>query len=281
MAYLSTIAAFGFEDFHPPTVLAVYQRLGCRASQFYRNPANPPAPAEARRIAADAGVPFDSMHGVFGPEYDPSSPEEPVRRLAIETYRREAELALELGGGRVVVHPAPHIADPAHFTAADRMRRQGPMRQSMEELADIGAEMNVVFLIENIPAINCFGDNVELLGEMIRALGHPNLRMCFDTGHAHMTADVGAALTSVADVVAYVHVHDNDGEHDSHEIPGVQGNLPWEAYARAAAALPDQTPAMLELFQPIDEIERQIEAGLYDRLARWLVLTPDPASPRA
>src|SRR3990172_8336743 len=79
MPYLSTVAAFGFADFNPPTLLPLYRQLGCRGCQFYRNPENPPAPAEARRIAEDAGLPIDSVHRLFGQDLDPSTPNHPAR----------------------------------------------------------------------------------------------------------------------------------------------------------------------------------------------------------
>ena len=113
MASLSTVAAFGFGDFDPPQMLELYRRLGCTSCQFYRNEANPPAVADVRRITADAGLAVDSIHGVFGEAYDPSSLDESHRRQTVEVYRREAELAAELGGPMVVVHPAAPVPGDA------------------------------------------------------------------------------------------------------------------------------------------------------------------------
>src|SRR5690606_20366711 len=95
------------DDFDTPALLRAYRQLGCVTCQFYRNETAPPDLAEAKRIAEAAGLPFDSIHGVFGEAYDPSSPDETVRARAIEVYRREADVALALGGPMVVVHPAP------------------------------------------------------------------------------------------------------------------------------------------------------------------------------
>ena len=69
-----------------------------RAASSIATPPTRRSAADARNIAADAGVPFDSMHGLFGPQYDPASPVESTRKFAVETYKAEGELSLQLGG---------------------------------------------------------------------------------------------------------------------------------------------------------------------------------------
>jgi len=273
MARLATVAAFGFDDFNPPTLLAVYQRLGCTSLQFYRNVKNPPTVAEALAVANDLGLAFDSIHGVFGHEHDPSSPDEGIRRAALATYQHEAELAAQLGGPAVVVHPAPMCPDPSRINDVVRAQRIDPMRQSMEDLARLGEKQGAVFLIENIPGNYFFGSDARQLAQMIRAVGSPNLRMCFDTGHAHMTTRDSAAadLAACLDVVGYFHINDNLGTMDAHLIPG-QGSLNWTAIAEQIGRLPRDVPAMLELFHVEAEMARQADEGLGQRLRQWLAV---------
>lgn len=270
MPRLATIAPFGFADFNPPTLLPVYRELGCRTSQFYRNPARPPDLAEAKRIAADAGVPFDSMHGLFGIDHDPSSPDEAVRARAVRTYRSEGEIARKLDAPLVVVHPGPPVAEQRLITAATRAARVAPMRRTMEQLADIGAELGVVYAIENIPANYALGSDPADLAAWIRDLDHPNVRMCFDTGHAHMTSGM-QVMSPCGDVTAYLHVHDNDSTVDDHRIPG-DGTLDWDAAAGDFAQLGPDMPAMLELFFPEQQMRDTVRGGLGDQLRRWLAL---------
>jgi sugar phosphate isomerase/epimerase len=272
MARLATVAAFGFPDFNPVTLLDVYRQWGCVSCQYYRNVHNAPRPAEARKLVEDLGLPFDSIHGVFGPEHDPSSPDEPTRRRAISTYRREGELALELGGPMVVVHPAPLAPDPTSITPATRGSRREPMLRSMQELAAVGELLGVTYLIENIPGNYLFGHDPFELAGMIRVINHPRLRMCFDIGHAHMHASAHGALASCADVVEYLHVHDNDTRADSHQIPG-QGTVEWDAIATSLRRAPKNIPAMLELFDLEPVIRAQLGTGLTANLARWLSLS--------
>ena len=273
MARLATVAAFGFSDFNPPTLLPVYRELGCETAQYYRNTKSPPRLEDVKRIVADAGLAIDSIHGVFGPEHDPSSPDEPTRQAAMRTYREEGEIASELGGPMVVVHPAPMAPDPTMVSDSGRHMRVEPMRRSMEQLAEIGDKLGVVYLIENIPANYYFGSDAQQLARMVRKIDHANLKMCFDTGHAHMTTRSLADrdLAACADVVSYFHVNDNDATLDAHLCPGL-GTCPWEGYAKQIAKMPDSVPVMLELFYSEAEMKQQVAEGLGERLKQYLAL---------
>lgn len=270
MTKLATVAAFGFGDFNPPTLLPVYRELGCRTCQFYRNTDNPPELSDARRIAEDAGLPIDSVHGVFGFEHDPSSPDESIRQKAIETYRVEGDAALQLGGPMVVVHPSPMAKSNEDTSESARATRVDPMKRSMEELAAIGDETGVTYLIENLLDNYLFGSNAAQLAELIRDLNHPRVRMCFDTGHAHMTAGMNECMEPCSDAIEYLHVNDNDAKSDSHLMPG-DGTIDWDASVVLFENLPGaRVPSMLEIFYLEPKLKQMVADGLGDRLAKWL-----------
>ncbi len=268
MPTLSTVAAFGFADYDPLTVLPLYRRLGCRSSQFLRNSQNPPDPADVRRRVEDLGMPFDSMHGLFGPEIDISSPNPAVRSTSLDVYRGEGELALELGGPLVVVHPGPTTGglEPPGEQAALRI---DPIKHAIDHLGATGEQLGVTYTIENLPGEYRFGHDPVQIADLVRQAGHPNVHMCFDTGHAHMTTQPAAALEHCLDVITYVHLHDNDGHKDSHLVPG-EGTCDFDAIAGLLNSLPDDVPIMLELFESVASLTRHIESGLADQLRRWL-----------
>lgn len=261
MPRLAAIAAYGFADLPTARLLRAFVGLGVRSLQFYRNEANPPTPAEALRLAADAGLGFDSIHGVFGPAYDPSSPDEPTRRAAVEAYRREGELALQLTGPAVVVHPSPP-------DTVDSTQRSDALRRTAAELAAMGEKLGVTYLLENLPGTFAAA-SPRIVAAVVREIASPHLRMCFDTGHAHMVGDIAADLREAADTISYLHIHDNDARKDDHRIPG-DGSIPWDALRPAFAALGPAVPAMLELFQSPDDLTARAATGLPARLYRWL-----------
>ncbi len=271
MPQLATTAAFGFSDFNPPVILALYRALGCVSCQFYRNEENPPTVREAIEITTEAHLPIDSIHGVFGPKYDPSSPDETERARVMDVYRREGELSLELGGPMVVVHPAAPAGANVTVTDADRAEREKPLMKSMERLARTGEELGVVYLMENITADYWIGEDPIRLARWIRQIDSPYLRMCFDTGHALMTGTVEDRLTEVADVVDYLHIHDNDAVTDSHLMPG-DGETNWPALGRAILDSDLHVPLMLEVFYLADRLRELASGGLPERFAEWFDL---------
>ncbi|HAI11394.1 MAG TPA: hypothetical protein DCM28_06785 [Phycisphaerales bacterium] len=267
MAYLATIASFGFADFDPPALLDVYKQLGCVALQYYRNESNPPDIKYVKQVADDLGLGYDSIHGVFGKKYDPSSPDESVRKASVQVYRLEAELALQLGGPKVVVHPGSPTADGKPLSDPQRTQRQAPLKQSMHELAQMGQELGVTFLMENIPATFNAGSDPGALATMIRQINSPNLKMCFDTGHAHMTCDVVEHFKQSLDVIDYMHISDNNQKFDSHLIPG-HGSIDWDTLGPLMTQF--DGAAMLELFFPLGMMELELAGGLADVLKQCL-----------
>lgn len=268
MACLATVAPFGFETLDTRTLLPLYHRLGCRACQFYRNVANQPRVEDVLAIVADAGLTLDSIHGVFGPQYDPSSPSEPERQFAMTAYRSEAELAVSLDAPKIVVHPGPQMPDGTAFFDPSPERRAAALKRSFDDLAKIADEMGVRFLIENLPPNFLAGGDPPQLAAMIRDFDHPRIRMCFDTGHAHISGEAAEALQQSIDVIDYLHISDNDARKDSHLVPG-KGTCPFDEMASHIAKLDHTVSAMLELFESPRSLEGHLASGLADRLADW------------
>lgn len=89
----------------------------------------------------------------------------------------------------------------------------------------------VTLLLENHYAYD-YRDCRELFSEPwefeeVLALGSPALRVCFDTGHAHMTANIDELLASLRGYLRHIHLADNDGCDDLHYAYGV-GTVPFE-----------------------------------------------------
>ena len=153
----------------------MYRRLGWRTCQFYQNLNNPPDLGEVRKLTQELGIPIDSAHGVFGPEWDLSCPDKTVCRATLDTFRGEGELVFRLGGNMVVVHPSARAANPSTITDVSPVERINPFRRSLEELGELGRSLGVVYLIENLPANYHFGSDPDQLAELIRDL---DSRMC-------------------------------------------------------------------------------------------------------
>jgi sugar phosphate isomerase/epimerase len=271
MATLATVLSFGFEPMPPERLLPMWAELGCTRGQFYRNVEHPPDYADARRRAEDAGVPIDSMHGVFGPTLDPSSPRQAVRRAAVEAYRREIDVAHAVGATGIVVHPAPRNPGDLVLDPADEAARQAALLASLDDLADLGREHGVAFWIENLPLDHLFGTDPAALARTLLAHDRPELGLCFDTGHAHISLDEASDhWPTVAPAVRCVHVSDNDGDRDRHQWPG-DGTIGWDAMGEGLAGLDDSVAVALELFPTPDELQARLDAGFAHTLRRLLL----------
>ncbi|MGD9690248.1 MAG: sugar phosphate isomerase/epimerase family protein [Phycisphaerales bacterium] len=269
MATLACIAPFGF-SFDPTRFLAAYHSLGCRTCQFYRNEQRPPTIAEALKSAELAGLRFDSIHGVFGFHIDPSSPDERHRKRCLEIYETEGRLATDLGGPLVVVHPSAWNPGMRMMTRAEIEAASAPrwprLDDFMRRLAEVGQRLGVTYLIENQP-MNCpLGHDTIKLAQAVQAVGSSHIRMCLDTGHAHMTGDLVEQVRSAMSVIAYFHIHDNDSKVDDHRMPG-DGNIAWDRLAAVLRESGTAAPRMLEVFYDESRVEELAQNGLATKLA--------------
>ncbi|MFT3686566.1 MAG: sugar phosphate isomerase/epimerase family protein [Phycisphaerales bacterium] len=272
---LATTVPFGF-DFDPGRFMAAYRALGAKQLQFYRNEAKPPTVAEALAIARSAGMPYDSIHGVFGEHLDPTGTDAAHTEHCLRTYEQEGRLASDLGGPMVVVHPSgwtPGRKELTRQAAAEAAIPRRPRLDTfMRRLADIGEKLGVTFLIENQP-FNCYlGHDPEALATQVAAVNSPRIRMCFDTGHAHITTDIYRSLAACAPVIEYLHVHDNNGKDDTHLMPGAPGGtIDWPRLAKVISTAGIRAPRMLEVFEPETQVEQRAREGDGAKLAQWLV----------
>ncbi len=284
MAILATTAAFGF-DADPVRLLTAYRALGCTACQYYRNRERAPAVSVVQQAVKAAGVPLDSTHGLFGEDLDPSSPDHDHRQYCIKTYANEAKLALQLGVSMVVIHPAglnpgKRVMTPAE--AAESQAARWPKFQGvLRALAEVGETLSVTFLVENLP-YNCpLGHDPVALARSVLLVDSSRLRMCFDTGHAHIAAGhpglretippVHEALRLCAPAISYLHFHDNDTTADDHKVPG-EGTIDWENVAGVLRDAKIDAPRMLELFLPETAIEALARATAGPELKRKLAI---------
>lgn len=274
MPSLAVTAPFGF-TFEPVRLLRAYASLGATTAQFYRNEQKPPTVSEALAAVREAGMSFDSIHGVFGPHIDPTGPDRAHRAECVRIYEDEGRLARDLGGPMVVVHPSGQSPDlkpiPHDRIAGETAARLPLLMEFMHRLADVGQKLGVVYLIENQP-LNCpLGQSSVELAHAIAKINSPNVRMCLDTGHAHIAGDTIGVVRAVAPVLSYLHIHDNDQVLDDHRMPG-DGNIDWPRFASELRAIKNNSPRMLEVFYDEAKIESLAAQGFAAKLRSMCAL---------
>ncbi|HEV2215088.1 MAG TPA: TIM barrel protein, partial [Terracidiphilus sp.] len=117
-----------------------------------------------------------------------------------------------------------------------------------EHLGAFARPLGVRLVVENLLNEATTPDHVVAILEG----GHlPNIGVCLDLGHAHMSVGIGEAVTTVGDRIASVHAHDNHGQKDEHLWPG-DGTINWTETATALRALAPPPAIVLEPHSSLD-----------------------------
>lgn len=240
---LGVTGAFGFPDFPQPHVLSIYASAGCTLVQVYRHRETRLTADEIGAMVRETGMRIDSIHGHFGDDLDPSSEDDAVRRRSVDVYRAEGEYCARLGGEMVVVHPCP---GKVAVTSLDRKYDQ--LRRSLDDLAREGERSGMRFAFENMPPYHPLGHDTPRLVREVASVGSPHIVFLLDFGHAHMTGRIGDAIRAAGPHLAYTHVHDNDGQNDTHRLPW-RGTLPWDECGSALREIGYRGDLLLEVFE--------------------------------
>ncbi len=163
--------------------------------------------AESRRLISDLELTPTCMATGFGmPEGAAlDSVDSDARVAAVEHTTRALENAHETGIRRAYLLPGEH-------DGGESLNRYG---ESVADLAGIAAGYGVKLCIEHFPdkALPTVRDTLGF----ITNLGHDNLYLLLDIGHAQISKeDPAEAVELAGDRLGYFHLDDNDGRSDLH-----------------------------------------------------------------
>jgi sugar phosphate isomerase/epimerase len=163
-------------------------------------------------------------------------PERLRRQDAVDEIKR----ALDLADYIPFRYCVQHVARPRDIPD---QRRWDAAFSSLENLSLFAKQRGVTLALENTPGEMATPTNLKQFLEQTRLT---NVKLCFDTGHAHMEGGLVPAAEAVDTLIATAHVHDNNGERDDHLLP-YEGTIDWEATLQA---LPLEAALVLELKEP-------------------------------
>ena len=165
-------------------------------------------------------------------------PEKSRRIDAVDEIKRALEAAEQIPFRNLVLH----------LGVRDDGWSQRSIEFAINALEHLGAfarPLGVRLLVENLTSEPTTPTHLLIILEM----GHlPDVGVCLDLGHAHITVGVAEAIATLGSHIASVHVHDNHGLKDEHLWPG-DGNIDWPAAVKALKALPAPPAAVLEIHQ--------------------------------
>jgi sugar phosphate isomerase/epimerase len=169
---------------------------------------------QIREWLAGCGLRPLDLHGSVGPEKNWASSREPERLAGVELARNRIEMTARLGADVTVMHiPAQPGCEP--------------LRRSLAELERPARTLGVRIAIEN--------GSFEALGQVLAGHGPDYVGLCYDAGHGNLAAGGLDRLDALKDRLISVHLHDNDGSADQHNLP-FSGTVDWARLARIMAA---------------------------------------------
>ena len=174
-----------------------------------------------RKIAEECGIGFNQTHATF-PSFKEG--DEDYNNANFPRLIRAIAATAELGAPIVVMHPQP--------TGGNDFEKNAKF---FSTLAPYCKECGVKIAIENLIGENCYCGNPQDLCALIDALDSDCFTGLLDIGHASING-VGAPafIKAMGGRLSALHVHDNDGVKDCHNMP-YNRSLDWDAICNALA----------------------------------------------
>lgn len=186
--------------------------------------------------------------GIHGPFFglDISNPDRDIRAIITARFLSALEVAEQLGATHMVIHsPFTYwqVLNRDNYPALEGAAF-GAAAECLAPVLARAAETGCTLMLENID-----DTDPSARVRLVRQIGHPNLRVSLDTGHAELAhGRYGAPpvvdfIAAAGALLGHVHLQDADGYADRHWHPG-DGRIPWRPVFDALAAL-DTLPRLL------------------------------------
>jgi sugar phosphate isomerase/epimerase len=120
---------------------------------------------------------------------------------------------------------------------------------ALEHLRAFASPLGVKLLVENLQ------NDVTRPANILEILntGHfSDIGVCLDVGHAHLTEGVASVLAELKGRIRSSHLHDNNGDRDSHLWPG-NGTIEWDEVFEGLTTTPQAPAGVLEIHYGLEE----------------------------
>ena len=189
------------------------------------------------------------LHAPFS-ELFPAAIDPKARLLAMQRLQQACELADKYGAPKMIVHSG-YV--PLVFY------KEWHEDRSVEFWEELMADCNdLVITVENV-----MDDEPYMIKKMIERIKNPNIKLCFDVGHAACISEVPVLewLEVLAPYLGHIHIHNNDGTHDWHK-PIFEGKVDMEEFLDKVIELCDpDTTITIESLEGLSSMEWLAERG--------------------
>jgi sugar phosphate isomerase/epimerase len=199
-----------------------------------------------------------ACHGLLSGHFDLNEPDESFRAHMVKSHCRFMNHMAEIGCRTYVCHSGAAPQSDSRATSWDWVR------QTLDELAPRAQALGLTIALENANPCH-LGDNAAKLLRFANEYGCADVRICYDSGHAHRAEDAVSVLKILTPLVVTAHLHDNDKTSDQHLIPG-HGTIDWQA----VVPLLKQCPELIHIETEAFNIEKWPHRDVYKRYCEIL-----------
>ncbi len=145
-----------------------------------------------------------------------------------EGFLSSLEFTAAVGATVMVYHAGRYLAEEDFLVAPQPYPTTGEQqamweseREELRSMGEAAARCGVAIAVENArPYLNaphyCYAESLVKLAAMVKEVGHPNVGVTLDMGHAYLSArryglDLCEGIAAVAPFVRHIHLHDNFG----------------------------------------------------------------------
>ena len=195
---------------------------------------------EIEQIAAwldELGLAMLDIHASHGREKAWGSPREYERLAGVELVENRIAMASRLGSDVIILH-LPPLTAPAAGGSGDGLAL---VRSSLDAMMPFARGRGVRIALENMAV-----DNFDVIEQLFSEYGPDFLGLCYDAGHGNVEGHGLDRLEQVQDRLISVHLHDNDGTGDQHNLL-FAGTVDWPRLARILAGSSYEKCVSMEL----------------------------------
>lgn len=182
---------------------------------------------EIKRKLEASGLFVNQIHGPWRWPINDSTEDDRAERFGKMT--KALVIAKHLGAKYMALHPLMPFGQ-------DSMEKSEEIYninvKFFSALANVAKSLGVIICLENLPFKSFPISRTEDILTLIERIDHPNIKMCFDTGHAHILGEhLSDSIRLIGkDRLRILHIHDNNGVDDAHLHP-YDGTIDWSDVA--------------------------------------------------
>jgi sugar phosphate isomerase/epimerase len=142
-----------------------------------------------------------------------------IRQISLDRLRQVFDMVPWFKARSVVCHPS---FDERYYVSTEDEWLENSLA-TWRTLLDCIRGTETIIALENV-----YERNPDPLKLLLSEIASPQVRFCFDPGHANAFGSVplGLWIETLGDFLGEIHIHDNNGKTDEH-LPVGEGNIPF------------------------------------------------------